>query len=71
MQSLCDFMTDYHIYKKNPITKIVIRMDVRHAEKFDPETQQAFRELAKVAEYPKQTKITDWDVENQGRLGNL
>lgn len=54
-------MTDYDVRKKNPLTGYAIRMRVKNAERFSPEIQQMFRDLAKSADYPKQAKITDWE----------
>lgn len=54
-------MTDYNVHKKNELTGYTIRMRVKNAEKFSPEVQQMFRDLAKSADYPKQAKLTDWE----------
>lgn len=54
-------MTDYDVRKKNPLTGYAIRMRVRNAERFSPEIQQMFRDLAKSADYPRQAKLTDWE----------
>lgn len=55
-------MTDYDVYKKNQITGVVIRMKVKNAEHFSPEVQQAFKDLEHAANYPRQTKLSEyWD----------
>lgn len=54
-------MTDYDVRKKNELTGYAIRMRVKNAERFSPEIQQMFRDLAKSAYYPKQAKLTDWE----------
>ena len=54
-------MTDYKVFKKNPITGFTLRMTVKNAEHFDPEVQQAFKDLINATEYPKQTKMEDWE----------
>ena len=53
-------MTNYDIRKKNSITGVAIRMKVTNAEKFDPEIQQAFKDLIHAVEFPKQKKIDEY-----------
>ena len=53
-------MTDYDVYTKNPITGITIRMKVKNAEHFSPEVQKAFKDLEHAANYPRQTKLSEY-----------
>lgn len=55
-------MTDYDIHGKNQISGFAMRMKVKNAEKFTPEVQQLFEDLIKAIEYPKQSKIDDFEV---------
>ena len=52
-------MTNYDIRKKNSITGVAIRMRVINAERFNPEVQQAFKDLIHAVEFPKQKKIDE------------
>ncbi len=62
-------MTDYDVRKTNKLSGIGIRMKVKNAEKFDPEIQQAFKDLIKAVEYPKQTNMDDYgDKEKEEKL---
>ena len=54
-------MTDYDICKRNNVTGVAIRMKVKNAEKFDPEIQQAFKDLIHAVEYPKQKKMEEYE----------
>lgn len=53
-------MTNYDIRKKNSITGVAIRMRVINAERFNPEVQQAFKDLIHAVEFPKQKKIDEY-----------
>lgn len=53
-------MTDYNVYKKNPLTGVTI-MHVKNVEEFEPEIQQAFKDLIHATEYPKQKKLEEYE----------
>lgn len=53
-------MTDIKVYKKNKLSNVGLRMNVKNVEKFDPEIQRLFYELIDAVEYPKQCKIDEY-----------
>ena len=54
-------MSDIDFHGKNKISGYSIKMKVRNVEHFCPEVQQAFKDLIKATEYPKQSTIEEWE----------